>query len=402
MIFISQVLTNAALALLRERKQRSITELTTPATVRPQLREAGYEDFDRINALASEYGQGPDSLANWHRLWRDNPAVRAGLAPERIGWVLECSGDIVGFLGSIPLLYQLEGRAVTAAATCRLVVTPQHRSSTVTLVLSYLRQKDIALFLNTTATPAAGRIMSALQAKPLPQSDYGTVLFWVLRPRPFSYVVLRRFINLEICALFFAPFAAAALAVYRVLRQRVPHKKENSYEVTVIPWSELGAEFDQFCVTQTAARTLFAMRNAEWMRWHFLPPHGRRKATMLFCRRAGKLVGYAVIRENDTDPEGLTRVQIADLVADRDDEDAISALFIKAYTLAKQAGVHVIEILGFPESIRRVLLTYYPYSRQYPANPYFYKTSIPDLALNLAQSESWYASPYDGDATLWP
>ena len=41
-----------------------------------------------------------DSLENWKRLWKENPALLHGQIERPIGWVLEAAGVIVGYLGT--------------------------------------------------------------------------------------------------------------------------------------------------------------------------------------------------------------------------------------------------------------------------------------------------------------
>lgn len=76
---------------------------------RVTVREARFSDCERVCALNSKLGLGPDSSENWKRLWLDNPAIGDGEKPV-IGWVLVASDEIVGFLGSIPMLYEYEGQ----------------------------------------------------------------------------------------------------------------------------------------------------------------------------------------------------------------------------------------------------------------------------------------------------
>ena len=42
------------------------------------------------------------------------------------------------------------------------------------------------------------------------------------------------------------------------------------------------------------------------------------------------------------------------------------------------------------------------YVRKYPTDPLIYKTADEALTRTLADENAWYASPFDGDATLLP
>jgi hypothetical protein len=69
---------------------------------------------------------------------------------------------------------------------------------------------------------------------------------------------------------------------------------------------------------------------------------------------------------------------------------------------ARDAGSHVLEVMGYPKAIRQKFLQWKPYSRDYPACPYWYKARDAVLHQKLANENAWYACPFDGDATLWP
>jgi hypothetical protein len=374
-----------------------------PAATAPvAVREAQFSDFERVSAMNRRLGQGADSLENWQRLWRDNPALSGGRV-ARVGWVLESGGEVAGFLGSIPLEVSFGGTTLEAAATCRLAVEPAHRSATHLLVTSFFRQKNVDLFLNTSATVAAGKIMTALRAVPLPQPDYGEVLFWVLRPRTFAQAVLQRAGFSRGVSMFGSTAGGTALRADIALRRRGPRSWQQSLSVTEMRVDEMGADFAAFwAAREHKSAALFAKRTPEIMRWHFQAPGSRKLATVLACRKGdGVLAGYAIVRHEPA-KDSLQRSVVADLMTASDDPTIIDALIAAAHRVARRAGSAVLEVLGYPSEIRAALRRWRPYARQYPACPYFFKARDAALQKNLSMPDAWYACPYDGDATLWP
>jgi hypothetical protein len=89
------------------------------------------------------------------------------------------------------------------------------------------------------------------------------------------------------------------------------------------------------------------------------------------------------------------------MLAKNDDPTVLKSLWIAAYDNAKQAGSHIFEVLGFPPSIRKICSHWHPYLRNYPACPFYYKAADPILHKTLSDGAMWYASPFDGDTTLW-
>jgi hypothetical protein len=409
MATVQDKLTDVVLATIRSRRndRDGSPHVAQPIPSRAHgsvsLRPAEFSDFERVTQLGRRLGQGADSEENWRRLWVDNPAVQSGRAAGRIGWVLESDGAVVGFFGTIPLLCEFEGSTLVAAATCRFAVDPEFRSSSHLLVSSFLRQKDVDLFLNTTATPAAGKMMVVLKATPVPQKDYGTVLFWVLDSRRFMGAVLRK-LNARPGLAAVGSFAGSfALSGESRLRGRFPRTVNAGYKVSECGLDELPVDFDEFCDEQIRKSTrLFGKRNSAILRWHFAPPGSKKVCRVLICREEGQIAGYAVTRQELDTEIGLQRSSVADLLVENDDPKVVQTLIAAAHASAMQSGSHVLEVLGFPGSIRQAILEWKPYSRQYPSCPYFYKARDRALHERLSNVDLWYACPFDGDATLWP
>jgi hypothetical protein len=409
MATVQDKLTDVVLATIRSRRD---DRASTPHTARPlpsrahgpvSLRLAEFSDFESVAQLGRRLGQGEDSEENWKRLWIDNPAVKSGRAVARVGWVLESGGTVVGFFGTIPLLCEFEGTTLVAAATCRFAVDPEFRSSSHLLVSSFLRQKDVDLFLNTTATPAAGKMMAALKAAPVPQKEYGTVLFWVLDSSRFMEAVLRKLDARPVLATAGSFAGSFALSVERRLRRRFPRTVNARYKISECALDELPADFDEFCDEQIRQSTrLLGTRNSTILRWHFAPPGSRKVCRVLISREEGQIMGYAVMRQELDTEIGLQRSSVADLLVAKDDPKVVQALIAAAHANAKQSGSHALEVLGFPGRIREALLKWKPFTRQYPSCPYFYKARDRALHERLSNADLWYACPFDGDATLWP
>ena len=82
-----------------------------------KLREARFEDYPLLAALASKYHLYFESYPEWTHLWTDNPAYREIKDKVPMGWVLaDGEGGISGYLGNIPLNYELEGKRLLAVS----------------------------------------------------------------------------------------------------------------------------------------------------------------------------------------------------------------------------------------------------------------------------------------------
>jgi hypothetical protein len=370
-----------------------------PAT----LREVSLDDYEAIDALKRRWGLVSDSLENWKRLWNLNPALEQSYAKLPMGWVLEAEGKIVGYLGNIALLYRLGDRTLTAVTSSGFVVEPAYRAVSLSLIAAFYRQKSIDLFIATTAIESVGKIARAFGSDPIPQAEYETVMFWVLRPYPFVKAVLKK-LELNATLLRMGSLAGCvAVGADKLVRRRWPRGGSTGLRVTEVAISDIGDDFQALWAEKLKDGTrLFAERSAAALRWHFDVPGDRGNAQALCCRENGQLVGYAVIRNNFNQRNGPQRSIIADMLVRKDDPAIVRALFVAAYAHAKRSGSHTLELLGFPPNIREICSEWNPYLRKYPACPFFFKAADPELHRVLSAPAVWYGSPFDGDATLMP
>lgn len=375
----------------------------SPAAGSVSVRQAQFSDFDRVCEMNVELGQGPDSRENWNRLWRDNPALDNANGVSCIGWTLEASGELVGFLGSIPLLYEFEGRTLTAAATCRLAVRPAYRGFTHLLIASYFRQRNVDLFLSTTATVSTTKIMIASKATSLPQPEYETVLFWILDAHYFTKAVLQK---MGVHSSLIRAGGALASLVLRgdiAVRGRTPKGKRGHFTVLEHSIAEIGEDFAGFWADNSAQTApLMAKRTRAIMRWHFEPPMSERRSVVLSCYLGKDLVGYAIVLHDPTSKDGIKRSAIADLMVKGRDAQIVDQLLSAAHKCSKDAGSHTLEVMGFPGYLRQILMQWKPYWRKYPACPFYFKARDRALHERLANENAWYACPFDGDSTIWP
>jgi hypothetical protein len=407
MALIDQNFLDVILNKIRVRRG-TISNDSTPLDIlatRPaaKLREARFTDFEAVSKLKSRWGLFPDSLENWERLWRRNPALEFIRFQPPIGWVLEAEGRVVGYLGNIAQLYHYGDSTLAAVAASGFVVEPAYRGASLSLVAAFYRQSFPDLYLNTTAIKSVGMIAKAFKADPLPQSDYDTVLFWILQPYPAAQAVLHE-LDLPAPLLHVgAALGSMVVGADKFLKRRWPHARSTPFAIREISATEIANDFEDLWRAKLREPSrLLGNRSARALQWHFRIPGDRGSTRILCCYSNRELLGYSVVRNDPCKENSLRRSVIADIVARRDDSDILGALFVAAHDLAKSAGSHSLEILGFPHSVRQVCAAWNPYLRKYPACPFYYKAADPGLHKKLSDPGAWYASPFDGDTTLMP
>jgi hypothetical protein len=393
------------LRLMRSKRQPSVDqERSEPGLENRSLsvrqREVRLSDFESVAKLKERWGLGTDTWDNWCRLWQRNPALAVVKSQLSMGWVLETERGIVGYQGSVPLLYQFAGRTLLAAAGTSLVVEPEYRARSVGLLASFYQQPGVDLVLITTAIPSVGELSKALRAKALPQHDYDTVLFWVLDTREFAKAVATRLGFDGGVAALGTVLGSLALRTDSRIHRRHP-RQITHLGVTEIQVDDIGDEFQALWQRKASEKPrLMAERSLLCLRWHFTIP-GRTSRTVVLCRhRSDRLIGYAIVQHRVDPTTGMRKCLLADILVEQDDSSVIASLLGAAYANAVSSGDHVFEVVGLPRNVRQIFMSRHPYLRAYPALPFFYKVMDKGLAQTLADENAWYAGPFDGDTTL--
>lgn len=405
MASIEKRITAAVLTAIRSRREErpvSKSVSSPPLSAAPaRVREAVLSDFEAVAELKQRWGMAADSVENWSRLWRQNPALVHAPRQRPIGWVLEAGSKIVGYIGNISLLCRYGDRTLSAVTAHGLVVEPSYRGVGVSLNSAFFRQKAVDLYVCTTTIPAVGKISAALKADPLPQSDYWTVLFWVLRPSAFANSMMKKLAIKSPLSKTGGALGSLAIAADRSFRGRRPKQSSKLLNVTEISVGEIGDDFQALWIDKVREQPrLLTDRSAAALRWHCEIPGDRGITRVLCCSKNGRLFGYAIVRHEPPDENGLRKSLIVDVLVRDDEFTVVEVLLAAAYSQASRAGSDVLEVMGFPESIRRVFAESKPYQRKYPACPYYYKAADPELHKTLSDAAAWYACPFDGDATL--
>jgi hypothetical protein len=363
------------------------------------VREVEFEDIDGVSVLTRGVGWGSPTVAGWKRLWAHNPALAQGGPPVTRGWVLEEGRKIVGFLLNLFHLYQFGGRTLRAATACSMIVPPESRGGSMQLAVAFAKQGGVDLLLNTTAGPEASKIFQFLKFQRIPQPEYDRSFYWVLREAGFlGAALLKKGWPRAVSRLGGVALAPALWAAVRATR-RLPRSRTGGLTVRALDPAAAGTDVDELWRRRLdEGNKLLAHRTAATLRWHF--PAERKRNFLLGAYDGGRLVGYLAAVRQDAEQLRLRRARVADLFVERDDPETIRQLLGAAARMARQGGAHMLEVVGFPEHVRRVFLESRPFELWNQAWPFLYKAPDPALHRELASAGVWYASLYDGDGSL--
>jgi hypothetical protein len=367
----------------------------------PKLRVARFDDHPQIAALAAKFELRVESYPGWEHLWIDNPAFREIKDTFPIGWVLDNGdGGVSGYLGNVPMNYELEGKKLLAATTRAWVVDLPYRSYSPLLLGTYFQQPNVDLFLSTTVNSQSAPAYRIFEGIPVPQGAWDRTLFWITHHQGFMESFLRQKRKAMARPLSY-PLGAGVFLRDRLTRGRL---RENGPAVTVVPCPTFDDRFEAFwaALRKKKSKVLLAVRSREALDWHFKFALLRNKAWVYTVEGKSGLAAYSVFLRHDYQPIGLTRMRLADFQCLDEEQapDSLAAMLEVAMDRCRQESIHMLELVGFSPALEKTLERASPHRRPLSSWLYFYKASNPALAEKLSNSAVWEPSLFDGDSSL--
>src|SRR6266446_6631216 len=213
----------------------------------PKLREARFEDYEQIAALESRFGLAVKPYNEWVHLWQGNPLYRELKTDWPIGWVIEDQdGKIVGSMGNIPFLYELDGRRILVASGHSWVADLEYRSASLLLLHNLIRQRHVDLYLNNTVGNSSVAAVTTLGCSRMPVGIWDEVAYWITNYRGF----FERIVAMK--------------------KDRLAKTSVREGEVEVKPCTDFDDRFDSFWedVKRNNRHLLLAVRTREVLEWH--------------------------------------------------------------------------------------------------------------------------------------
>ena len=316
-----------------------------------------------------------------------------------IGWVLERrDGNIAGYVGNLPLDYQLGDRTIPAATPYSWVVEPACRPHSLALMHRFLRQSGVQLLVCTTPNKAASGVLRALRFRQAPSGAWDRAGFWITGHRGFARSVLRT-APVPLPAALAYP-VGAALYLADALRKDPggEAKAENAFELC----HGFDSRFDDFWdeLRNQQRALLLAVRSRDALQWHFAAGLRRGDVWVLAAARHGRLVAYAIIDRQDNPVLGLKRLRFADFQALRGHEGLLAGALAWMLRQCRRDRMHVAENLGCWLDRLQVPGTAAWYRRRLQSWLFYYQTHDRELQNQLLNPETWIPSSYDGDASI--
>jgi len=363
------------------------------------LRQASFEDYEQISALQIRNGLTPTCYEAWSALWIDNPAYHECKADWPIGWVIQAgTGEVVGFVGNIPVAYQFRGRKLRAATPVSWVVDEGYRGYSMWILDRVARQKGIDLLVCTTVGPASEPGLKAFRFSKVPVGTWNESTFWITNYRGLSQSVLTW------KSIPFSRVISYSVSPALFWRDKFKHvwRKVDPSISEIETCSAFDSRFDEFwySLAHQNPNVLLAVRTRETLAWHFRDPLLRNSAWIVAASKGPALTAYAIFQRQDS-RDGLKCVRLVDFQALKGCEQMLRPFLSWMLRRCGEEGIHVLEIIGrwlARPDLPQVLA---PYHRRLCSWTYYYRASTEELSETLKHPEIWAPSSFDGDASLW-
>lgn len=350
------------------------------------LRELTADDYPAVQALHRLVGWPERSAAGWRWL-HDNPARLEANAPA--GWVTDGpDGRPAAHVGNLVQRYWLGDRVLYGATGFSVIVAPEARGASHALLDTFSHQPGVFAAWVFNANRRSQPLYRRHGMAAWPEQTHDLKLSWILSPLPLLAGRILR------AAYRVAPRRMSALdeplmntRLGQPLRLRLP--------VGVSVLTDLGdaSPYARFWQTLKGEGRLLADRGPAVLRWRLADPDLTIPPLLLAFHRGDTLTGYAMAlmaKTNSLEPPVL---EIIDLEALADDDQAIPTLMKGLKQAARAMGAAKLRIQTVtPHSLSR-LGRHAAFTRREGGWGHChvrFADGAPDPAL-------WSPTPYDGD-----
>jgi hypothetical protein len=366
----------------------------------PRLRDVRFEDHPQVVALAAKFALKIEPLERWKDLWLANPAYLETGSKTPKGWVLETpEGSIVGYLGNIPLNYELDGKKLRVATTRAWVVDAPYRSYSPLLLASHFGQRDMDLFLSTSINEQSAPAYSSFQTIRVPVGEWDRALFWITNYPGFAASFLRR-----------KGVSAANVLGYPVgsgiqVLDLIKHRRLRTGDTRIQCLAAFDDRFDEFWDTlrRKKSHVVLGVRNRKVLSWHFDFNLQRNRAWIYAAEAGTALAAYSIFLRYDFPRIGLTRMRLVDFQCPEPSRsaDLLLGMLATAMERCRRESIQVLEVVGLPTQFEeKIVQAGSPHYRKLTSWLYSYKPNDPHLAQRLKDSTVWEPWLFDGDSSF--
>lgn len=366
-------------------------------TAAPKLRIMRFEDYGAVRKLALDNAMSVSPVQDWENRWRQNPVWQHFAGRSPIGWVLETkTGEIVGSMETVPVLYKLRGCDLVSAASALWCVSAPYRGFALQLLAEYFNQ-PVDLFISTTVGPDAVESLKQM-SDPCPVGRWDATSCFVVHRRVFAEAALRRF-HVPLTSPLSYPASAALWLMQAVGTKRLPAAPRDVLFDTATGFD---SRFDAFWdeLLRQHPEILMAERSSVALSWHFSAAMRADRLWIFTASRRERLIGYCILTE-EVSIHGSRSVCLIDYQSIDDENDLLSGFIQMALRRGAAEGFHTLKHTGSALPKFRAFDEHAFYERPVGCWTFFFRAADSKLDAELHRPHFWDPSAYDGDASLY-
>jgi hypothetical protein len=376
----------------------SVAESKTSRQRKVTVREASFHDYAQVAALQLKYGLQVKGYEEWKDLWLNNPAYKEHQNQLPMGWVLKSEKqEVLGYLGNIPLIYELDGRRLLASVAHAWVVEADYRSYSLLLLQRYFSQKVVDLFLNATVGPLAVEAFAVFESLPVPVGTWDQSAFWITNYHGFfaNWLAVKNIplANPLSYVLGGGLFLKDTLSARQVRRE---------HTLDLHQCTHIDSRFDDFwqALRKVNSTVLMGVRSQRALEWHFGHALQQNNAWIVTAGKGSDITAYAIFQRQDSAKLRLRRMRLVDFQTLDRNTPLLEPMLSWALERCRNEGIHMLECIGLRAEKQQVINKSAPHMRKLPCWMYYYKTYDQSLAKRLDDPNVWDPSQFDGDASL--
>ncbi|MEM7417564.1 MAG: hypothetical protein AAF389_18895 [Gemmatimonadota bacterium] len=329
-----------------------------------------------------------DWLALFQHWWDRNPA--ASKVPH--GWVLEADGRIVGFLGLIPVRFQLQGESTVAFSGTTWRVCEEHRAHSLRLMYAAIQGTEDHVLFNSTPIPQVRPILQRLGFSLIPRdlSSAEHMPAGLLLANPSSAIARR--LGGSVPARALSTVAGPWVGWYQGAKLRFSGR--DRFEVERI--DSVGDEFDRLWERDRARWPTTMDRSRASLDWYCNAPGGDK--VLVAVRRDGELVGSVIYWLRGEDRRLF---ECVDMWVGDSDPAAVCAAAAGGLGIARSLGAEVVLFPCFSDSLGKPLSRACLTTIELNERCDFYRWGSADRTMHTLSADETFLTDTVGDNTFF-
>jgi hypothetical protein len=341
------------------------------------IRTVKEDEFESVAEFLSRWhNHSPETwMQRFEIWWKQNPARNCEIP---YGWIIEeKNAEILGFIGNIPVSFQISGKKDTAIAGTSWCTKPSARGFTsLKLIQTFTKQNAGRLLLNNTPNEAAQKVF--------PKYDYHCVQlphdgmeYWYVRNYDgFLSLLDRQYFTSEtlrdvIKGLKY-PLKYLSPVIRGIKEWSLPDLKDAGLVFSLC--RECGDQYTDLWESHRISDQMTLYRDAETLNWLFFSKNVAEKRHVIACHleETDELVGYAVFDDLYADEGGGYILQLKDMFVPGMSAQFLLLLIEYSFQLAKETNDDALSLWSVNETMS-LLLNRHIRTRRRVSKPYFYK-----------------------------